>query len=105
MTAAEASALIQARKLSCEELTRSCLARITARDPVVKVWLAGIPPMSSAARANWISCHGKGRCTASHRRVKDVIDSADYPTTQNSANYDEFEGRTRRRAHVRAATH
>ena len=36
MTAAEASALIQAKKMSCEELVRSCLARIAARDSVVK---------------------------------------------------------------------
>ena len=43
MTAAEASALIQAKKLSCEELTRSCLARIRARDPVVKAWLSFDP--------------------------------------------------------------
>ena len=40
MTAAEASSLIQTKKLSCEELTRSCLARIRARDPVVKAWLS-----------------------------------------------------------------
>jgi len=39
MTAAEASALIQSRKMSCEELVRSCLARIASRDSVVKAWL------------------------------------------------------------------
>ena len=39
LTAAEAAALIQSRRLSCEELVRSCLARIAARDADVKAWL------------------------------------------------------------------
>ena len=39
MTAAEASSLIQSKKMSCEELVRSCLARIASRDSVVKAWL------------------------------------------------------------------
>ena len=39
LTASEAAALLRARKLSCEELVRSCLARIAARDPLVRAWL------------------------------------------------------------------
>ena len=39
MTASEASALIQSKRMSCEELVRSCLARIASRDAVVKAWL------------------------------------------------------------------
>ena len=39
MTGAEAAALIKSKQLSCEELARSCLARIAARDAAVKAWL------------------------------------------------------------------
>ena len=39
LTAAEAAALIQTMRLSCEEQVRSCLARIAARDADVKAWL------------------------------------------------------------------
>ena len=88
MTAAEASALIQARKLSCEELTRSCLARIRARDPMVKAWLS-LDPEHVIHRARELDkLPWKGPLHGIPWGVKDVIDSADYPTTQNSAIYD-----------------
>jgi Asp-tRNA(Asn)/Glu-tRNA(Gln) amidotransferase A subunit family amidase len=88
MTAAEASALIQAKKLSCEELTRSCLARIRARDPVVKAWLS-LDPDHVIRRARELDkLPLKGPLHGIPWGVKDVIDTADYPTTQNSAIYD-----------------
>lgn len=88
MTAAEASALIQAKQLSCEELTRSCLARIAARDPVVKAWLS-LDPDHVIRRARELDkLPSKGPLHGIPWGVKDVIDTADYPTTQNSAIYD-----------------
>ena len=39
LTAAESAALIRTKRLSCEELARSCLARIAARDVDVRAWL------------------------------------------------------------------
>ena len=36
LSASEAAALIRDKQLSCEELVRACLARISHRDPVVK---------------------------------------------------------------------
>jgi Asp-tRNA(Asn)/Glu-tRNA(Gln) amidotransferase A subunit family amidase len=88
MTAAEASTLIQAKKLSCEELTRSCLARIRARDPVVKAWLS-LDPDHVIRRARELDkLPWKGPLHGIPWGAKDVIDSADYPTTQNSAIYD-----------------
>ncbi len=41
LPAAEAAALIRSKQLSCEELARSCLTRIAARDADVKasLWL------------------------------------------------------------------
>ena len=40
LTATEAAELIAARKISSEELTRACLARIRAREPAVQAWAA-----------------------------------------------------------------
>ena len=88
MTATEASALIQARKMSCEELTRSCLARIATRDPVVKAWLSLDPDVVIRRARELDKLPSKGRLHGIPWGVKDVIDTADYPTTQNSAIYD-----------------
>lgn len=88
MTASEASALIRTKQLSCEELIRSCLARIAARDTTVKAWLH-LDPDHVIRRARqldklpWI-----GPLHGIPWGVKDVIDTAEYPTTQNSVIYD-----------------
>ncbi|MVW70374.1 amidase [Bordetella sp. 15P40C-2] len=88
LTATEASALIAAKELSCEELARSTLARIAERDPIVKAWsyvdedrvirrareLDKTPPLSPL--------HGLTF------GVKDVIETYDMPTQQNSALYE-----------------
>jgi Asp-tRNA(Asn)/Glu-tRNA(Gln) amidotransferase A subunit family amidase len=88
MTAAEASALIQARKLSCEELARSCLARIASRDAGVKAWLH-VDPDHVVRRARELDKRApKGPLHGLPFGVKDVIDTADYPTTQNSPIYE-----------------
>jgi Asp-tRNA(Asn)/Glu-tRNA(Gln) amidotransferase A subunit family amidase len=88
MTAAEASALIQSRKMSCEELIRSCLARIASRDVAVKAWLR-LDPDHVIRRARELDkTPWKGPLHGLPWGVKDVIDTADYPTTQNSPIYD-----------------
>jgi Asp-tRNA(Asn)/Glu-tRNA(Gln) amidotransferase A subunit family amidase len=88
MTAAEASALIRTKKLSCEELVRSCLARITARDSAVKAWLY-LDPDHVIRRARELDkLPWMGPLHGIPWGVKDVIDTADYPTTQNSVIYD-----------------
>src|SRR5580698_6230065 len=92
LTATEAAALIRQRKLSVEELARSCLARIDARDPTVRAWLyidhdmiirnareldklvpVGVEPKSPLHGLPW--------------GVKDIIDTRDMPTTHNSPIY------------------
>jgi Asp-tRNA(Asn)/Glu-tRNA(Gln) amidotransferase A subunit family amidase len=90
MTASEASSLIQLRKMSCEELVRSCLARIASRDADVKAWLR-LDPDHVIRRARELDkLPSKGPLHGLPWGVKDVIDTADYPTTQNSPIYDEF---------------
>ncbi len=91
MTAAEAARLIRDRALSAEELVRSCLARIAARDADVRAWLFLDPDLAirrareagkrQAAGAPLPPLHGLPL------GVKDVIDTADLPTTQNSPIY------------------
>jgi Asp-tRNA(Asn)/Glu-tRNA(Gln) amidotransferase A subunit family amidase len=90
MTAAEASTLIQSRKMSCEELIRSCLARIAARDSTVKAWLRLDPDYVIRRARELDKLPSKGPLHGLPWGVKDVIDTADYPTTQNSPIYDEF---------------
>ncbi len=87
-SAVEAAALLRAKKLSCEELARACLARIAARDPVVKAWLS-LDTDYVIGRARELDKRGPfGPLHGLPFGVKDVIDTADYPTTQNSAIYD-----------------
>jgi Asp-tRNA(Asn)/Glu-tRNA(Gln) amidotransferase A subunit family amidase len=88
MTAAEASALIRTKTLSCEELIRSCLARIGARDSTVKAWLH-LDPDHVIRRARQLDkLPWMGPLHGIPWGVKDIIDTAEYPTTQNSVIYD-----------------
>lgn len=88
MTAAEVSALLAAKKLSCEELLRSCLKRIEARDADVKAWL-WLDPDHAIRRARELDkLERKSPLHGIPWGVKDVIDTVDYPTTQNSPIYD-----------------
>jgi len=89
LTASAAAALIRTKQLSCEELVRSCLARIAARDAQVKAWL-WIDPDHAIRRARELDKlpEPKGPLHGLPFGVKDVIDTADYPTTHNSPIYD-----------------
>jgi Asp-tRNA(Asn)/Glu-tRNA(Gln) amidotransferase A subunit family amidase len=88
LTAAEAAALIRNKQLSCEELVRSCLARIAARDADVKAWLWLDPDYVIRRARELDKLVPKGPLHGLPFGVKDVIDTAEYPTTQNSPIYD-----------------
>ena len=87
LTAAEAADLIKKRDLSCEELARSCLQRIERRDAEVRAWsfvdsghaIRGARELDNAA--------SKGPLHGLPVGIKDVIDTADMPTSQNSPLY------------------
>jgi Asp-tRNA(Asn)/Glu-tRNA(Gln) amidotransferase A subunit family amidase len=90
LSAAAAAALIRTKQLSCEELVRACLARIKDRDPVVKAWLS-LDPDYVIRRAREVDkTLPTGPLHGLPWGVKDVIDTADYPTTQNSPIYDQL---------------
>jgi aspartyl-tRNA(Asn)/glutamyl-tRNA(Gln) amidotransferase subunit A len=46
LSAVEAAALLQARRLSSRELTRACLDRIHARQPVLNAWVRTYPELA-----------------------------------------------------------
>ena len=87
LTATEAAALIQSKRLSCEELARSCLARIAARDADVKAWLWLDPDLVIRAARELDKLPPTGPLHGLPFGVKDIIDTFDYPTTQNSPIY------------------
>jgi Asp-tRNA(Asn)/Glu-tRNA(Gln) amidotransferase A subunit family amidase len=91
LTAAEAASLIRDRSLSAEELTRSCLDRIAAREALIRAWLFLDPDraLRQAREADKRQAAGLplGPLHGLPLGVKDVIDTADMPTTQNSAIY------------------
>jgi Asp-tRNA(Asn)/Glu-tRNA(Gln) amidotransferase A subunit family amidase len=87
LTATEAARLIRDGSLTCEALVRSCLDRIAARDPIIKAWLY-VDAAQAQAQAREIDkrppsspIHGLAF------GVKDVFDTCDLPTTQNSPLY------------------
>jgi len=87
LTAAQAAAAIKTGALTSEALVRSCLDRIAARDPDVKAWLY-VDPDYAIRQAREID-----KRPAIHPLhglplgVKDIMDTADMPTTQNTAFY------------------
>ena len=91
LTAAEAASLIRDRRLSAEELTRSCLDRIAAREALIRAWLFLDPDLAlrRAREADKRQAAGLplGPLHGLPFGVKDVIDTADMPTTQNSPIY------------------
>jgi Asp-tRNA(Asn)/Glu-tRNA(Gln) amidotransferase A subunit family amidase len=91
MTASEAAAAIADRHISSEELTKSCLDHIFARNDDVKAWCYLDPDQAlrDAKELDKVLFHD-GACGELHGvpfGVKDMIDTSDFPTTNNSPIY------------------
>jgi Asp-tRNA(Asn)/Glu-tRNA(Gln) amidotransferase A subunit family amidase len=87
LSAAQARRAITAGDLTASELTRACLARIKAREPVVRAW-AHLDPELAVRQAR----HADARTSAALLHgvpvgIKDVIDTADMPTEMGSPIY------------------
>jgi Asp-tRNA(Asn)/Glu-tRNA(Gln) amidotransferase A subunit family amidase len=88
LSAAQAGRLIQDGKITAEELTRACLARIEAREPEVQAW-AFLDPDHALAQARAADAWRlEGRPTGPLHGVpvgvKDIFDTADMPTENGS---------------------
>jgi Asp-tRNA(Asn)/Glu-tRNA(Gln) amidotransferase A subunit family amidase len=83
-SAANASRLIREGQLSSEELVRDCLARIRSREPEVEAWafLDEEHALAQARAADASRREGQpvGALHGIPVGIKDVIDTADYPT-------------------------
>lgn len=87
LSVSEAARLIAEGTLSCEELVRSCLARIDDRESVVHAW-AYLDPQSAIARAEVLdSIQAQGPLHGVPFGVKDIFDTAELPTAYGSAIY------------------
>jgi len=87
LTATEASRLIAAKKLSCEELARSTLTHIAARDPIVRAWSYVDPDLVLRNARELDKMAPVSPLHGLTFGVKDVIDTFDMPTQQNSPLY------------------
>ena len=87
LSAARAATLIAERKLTAEELVRSCLARIQSREATVRAWLHVEPEQAIRDAREADKREPAGVLHGLPIGIKDVIDTADYPTTQNSPIY------------------
>lgn len=87
LTATEASRLIAAKKLSCEELARSTLAYIAKRDPLVKAWTYVDDALVIRNARELDKMPVTSPLHGLTFGVKDVIETYDMPTQQNSPLY------------------
>jgi Asp-tRNA(Asn)/Glu-tRNA(Gln) amidotransferase A subunit family amidase len=85
LSAAAAVALLARGELSAEELTRACLARIAAREPTVQAW-ESLDEERALAEARRVDASGrKGPLHGLPVGVKDLIDTADLPTSYGTS--------------------
>ena len=87
LTAAAAALRIRDKTLTSEALVRSCLERIAERDKDVRAWTYVDPAYAIAQARELDGRPAAGPLHGIPFGVKDVIDTADMPTTQNSPLY------------------
>jgi Asp-tRNA(Asn)/Glu-tRNA(Gln) amidotransferase A subunit family amidase len=91
LTASEALAELAAGKLTSKALVQACLARIAKRDDAVAAWAHLDPEQALAAARASDALRASGKpvppLCGIPVAVKDVIDTADYPTEYGSPAY------------------
>ncbi|MGB5181484.1 MAG: amidase, partial [Xanthobacteraceae bacterium] len=85
--AAEIVAKIAASEITCEAVTRDCIERIAAREPVVKAWVNFNPELALAQAHALDREPRRGSLHGVPIGVKDVIDTFDMPTEMGSPIY------------------
>ena len=87
MSASAAARAIREGRLTSEALTRACLERIAARDPVVKAW-SYVDPAHALRQARELDKRPSlGPLHGVPVGIKDMIDTRDMPTQHNSPIY------------------
>ena len=77
--------------VSCEEVARDCLARIEAREPVVKAW-SYLDPDAVLRQAKALDRQPRrGPLHGVPVGVKDVIETCDMPTAMGSPIYRDYQ--------------
>ena len=87
LTAAEAASRLQDGSLTAEALTRSCLERCAEREPVTKAFTFLDADLAIRNARLVDKAYAKGVLHGLPLGVKDMIDTADMPTTHNSPLY------------------
>ncbi len=87
LTATEAAALMENGEISSEDLVRSCLARIEAREETVQAWQYLDPEFAIAEARKADAVPRKGPLHGIPFAAKDIIDTKDMPTENGSPIY------------------
>jgi Asp-tRNA(Asn)/Glu-tRNA(Gln) amidotransferase A subunit family amidase len=87
LSATEIAARIASGETTCEAVTRDCLARIAARDDVVKAWVNLDPDLAIAQARALDKATRRGPLHGIPVGLKDTIDTFDMPTEMGSPVY------------------
>ncbi len=87
LSATEIAAKIAAGETTCEAVTRACVARIAARDHVVKAWVNFNPDLAIAQARALDAGPQRGPLHGVPVGLKDTIDTFDMPTEMGSPIY------------------
>jgi Asp-tRNA(Asn)/Glu-tRNA(Gln) amidotransferase A subunit family amidase len=87
LSATEIVAKIAARETTCEAVVRDCIARIAARDDVVKAWVNFDPELAIAQARGLDKETPRGPLHGVPIGLKDTIDTFDMPTELGSPIY------------------
>src|SRR6516225_3576161 len=83
----EIVAKIAAGEITCEAVTRDCIERVIAREPVVKAWVKFNPELALAQAHALDREPRRGRLHGLPIGIKDVINTFDMPTEMGSPIY------------------
>lgn len=93
LSANEAVDLINQRKVTSEDLVRACLERIEEREPEVEAWVHLDADYSLAQARERDRASNRGPVHGLPFAVKDIMDTADMPTSYGSPIWEGFQPR------------
>jgi Asp-tRNA(Asn)/Glu-tRNA(Gln) amidotransferase A subunit family amidase len=87
LSAAQAAEAIRQGQVTSEDIVRSCLERIEQLDPVLRAWVSLDRSLAIETAREMDRGPSRGPLHGVPMGIKDVIDTADYPTQFNSPIY------------------